>query len=50
MLIGLLELDPTAFLGSDRNWAPDLPRADGSTEGDYGIADLLTFAEVNIGA
>lgn len=50
VLIGLMELDPGAFLSSDRNWSPELPRADGSSEGDYGIADLLTFAEVNIGA
>jgi hypothetical protein len=46
-LIGLMEYDDNAFLGSDRNWLPELPRASGASGGPAGFSmrDLLAFAE-----
>jgi hypothetical protein len=46
VFIGLLELDPTSYLATDRNWRPTLPRRNGST-GDFTMVDLLTFARVD---
>lgn len=46
VFIGLLELDPTSYLATDRNWRPTLPRRSGST-GDFTMVDLLTFAKVD---
>ena len=45
-LIGLMEYDDNAFLGSDRNWLPELPRADKTTPpSDFSMGDLLAFAK-----
>lgn len=44
-LVGLMEYDDNAFLGSDRNWLPELPRADGSRPANaFDMGDLLAFA------
>ena len=42
----LLELDPTSYLATNRNWRPTLPRRDGPT-GEFTMVDLLTFARVD---
>ncbi len=41
-LIGLLESDPTSFMGSNRNWTPSL----GATPNQFTMADLVQFAKV----
>jgi hypothetical protein len=46
VFVGLLELDPTSYLATDRNWRPTLPRRSGPT-GDFTMVDLLTFAKVD---
>lgn len=46
VFIGLLELDPTSYLATNRNWRPTLPRRTGAT-GDFTMVDLLTFARVD---
>lgn len=38
-IIGLLELDPQSFLGSDRNWRPDLYKDD-----QFGMKELILFS------
>ena len=41
-LIGLMELDPGSYLGSNRAWSPDLP-ADKLGSGIHTLLDILTF-------
>ena len=44
-LIALMEYDDNAFLGSDRNWLPELPRADKSSPASaFRMGDLMAFA------
>jgi hypothetical protein len=38
---GLLEADPSSFVGRNRNWKPTLP---GAQPGQFTMADLLRFA------
>lgn len=40
VLYGLLELDETSFLGSNRNWLPTLPN-----DGTFTMKDLVAFVE-----
>jgi hypothetical protein len=44
VLIGLLSGDPLSYLSVQPDWAPFLPRRDGSAEGSYTLADLVAFA------
>ncbi len=44
VIVGLIERDPTAFLGSDPNWRPVLPRTAGKPADDFDMEDLLAFA------
>jgi hypothetical protein len=46
VFIGLLQLDPTSYLGANPSWRPTLPRRSGAT-GDFRMVDLLTFARVD---
>ncbi|MFG1941638.1 heme peroxidase family protein [Nonomuraea sp. NPDC048826] len=46
VFIGLLQLDPAAYLAAQPSWRPTLPRANGST-GNFTMVDLLTFAKVD---
>ncbi|MEV0622556.1 heme peroxidase family protein [Nonomuraea sp. NPDC050404] len=46
VFVGLLQLDPTSFLGANPSWRPTLPRRTGVT-GDFRMVDLLTFARVD---
>jgi hypothetical protein len=46
VFIGLLQLDPTSYLGANPAWRPTLPRRSGAT-GDFRMVDLLTFAGVD---
>ena len=44
-LIALMEYDDNAFLGSDRNWLPELPRDDkASPASAFRMGDLMAFA------
>lgn len=43
VLMGLLELDPRSFLGSNRNWSPSDPGDRLSDDGVTTLYDLLTF-------
>ncbi|WP_200343515.1 peroxidase family protein [Rhodovibrio sodomensis] len=44
-LIGLMEYDDSAFLGSNRNWLPELPLAEKTREpSTFAMGDLLAFA------
>ncbi|GAB3494978.1 peroxidase family protein [Amycolatopsis cihanbeyliensis] len=47
VILGLLELDPQSYLAADPAWRPTLP---GRPNGDFGFADLLTFAGVDPGS
>jgi hypothetical protein len=44
VFIGLLQLDPRAYLAAQPNWTPTLPSR---TPGQFGMVDLLTFAKVD---
>lgn len=45
-LIGLMDYDDNAFLGSDRNWLPELPRTDKTVPpSGFRMGDLLAFAK-----
>ena len=46
VLIGLMELDPGAFLGSNRNWTPTL----GGSSKDFTMTNLLEKAVLEAGA
>jgi hypothetical protein len=43
VLLGLLDGDPTSYRNAATDWTPVLP---GAREGDFKIADLLSFAGV----
>jgi hypothetical protein len=45
VLIGLMQLDPDAFLAADPGWRPTLPSRHGP--GEFTMADLLTLAGVD---
>src|SRR6266540_2328120 len=47
VFIGLLQLDPGAFLATQPNWVPTLPRRGGLPTGDFTMVDLLTLARVD---
>jgi len=47
VIIGLIQKDPTSFIGANPNWRPELPRANaGKPPFNFDMADLLTFAGV----
>jgi hypothetical protein len=47
VIIGLLELDRSAYLKVNRDWTPTLPQRDGRVTGDFRMVDFLTFADVH---
>lgn len=46
VFFGLLLSDRSSYWYQNRAWVPELPRRDGSTQGDFNMVDLLTFAGV----
>jgi heme peroxidase len=44
VFLGLLQLDPTSYLATNRNWTPTLPRRNSAN---FDMRDLLTFARVD---
>ncbi|HEV8559845.1 MAG TPA: heme peroxidase family protein [Actinophytocola sp.] len=47
VFVGLLQLDPGAYLATQPGWVPTLPRRGGLPTGDFTMVDLLTFARVD---
>lgn len=46
VFFGLLLSDSASYWSQEPNWEPELPRRDGSDQGDFTMVDLLTFAGV----
>lgn len=47
VILGLIQKDPTSFIGSNPNWRPALPRTNaGKPAFDFDMVDLLAFAQV----
>jgi hypothetical protein len=46
VFFGLLLSDAGSYWSENRAWEPELPRRNGSEEGDFTMVDLLTFAGV----
>lgn len=47
VFIGLLQLDPGAYLNARPRWRPTLPTRSGSVTGQFKMVDFLTFAGVD---
>jgi hypothetical protein len=47
VILGLLQTDPDSYMVRNPTWTPTLPRRDGTTSGDFGMVDFLTFAGVD---
>lgn len=46
VLLGLLDADPNSYRSVEPNWRPTLPSAGGIPTGRFGMADLVSFADV----
>jgi hypothetical protein len=46
VILGLLQLDPRAYLAAEPRWRPTLPTRSGHVTGDFTMIDFLTFAGV----